>query len=563
MATALPTSAPVHEIGGIRKKWKDRLPVALLFPNTYQVGMSNLGYQLLYGLLNRDDSIVAERFFLQDGPLRSVESNRPLEDFAYCFVSVSFEADFLAYLKMLDKAGILVPVEDDAPIAPGSPFILCGGVATFINPEPLAPYVDAFVVGEVESVIDAILSSIKGSHERQVLRGFLASSVPGCYVPSLYSVSYDEDGRVIKYSSHHNAPLPVKKNVTGSSSICGHSVLLSDHAEFDNIFLVELGRGCSRACRFCAAGFVYRPPRLWSVDAIIGALKKIPATITRVGLLGMEMIRPDDLQQIMSYIRQHHYSLSFSSLRADIVTPELLEIFTESNLKTAVIAPDGPSERLRRVINKQITASDILQAAQSLATTKVVTLKLYFMIGLPTEAMDDIKEMVDLIEEVAATVLPAVKRRKKAMKIVVSVSSFVPKAWTPFQYHGFTPVKELEKRLRFLKERVKTIGNVKIHAEQPKQAFLQAVLAKGDRRLGAKLQGMARAGNWRQYLRKQGVDPDWYALRSRNQEEVFPWEILDHGIQRRYLWKEYQRGLQGQNTPRCRPHKCRSCGVCG
>ncbi|MCK5230605.1 MAG: radical SAM protein, partial [Desulfobulbaceae bacterium] len=341
-----------------------RLPVAIIFPNEYRVGMSNLGFQLVFDLVNSDPDIVCERFFLPSRSCRplSIESDRPLRDFPVILCSVSFENDYLNLLKIFLMSGISPLAVDRAasnPIAaPGWPLVICGGVATFINPEPLAPFVDMFIVGEAEPVLPAVMEYLKKwlkEKERESLLREMAGRFDGCYVPHFYEVIYHEDGTLASVSGPPDLPALVKRVILPETDTAGHSRILTPDAEFADLFLVELGRGCSRGCRFCAAGFVYRPPRLWNMDAIINGLSRKPREINRVGLLGMEMARPDDLALLAGHMLKESYSLSFSSLRADAVSPPLLELLEKSNVKSAAIAPDGSSERLRRVINKGIT----------------------------------------------------------------------------------------------------------------------------------------------------------------------------------------------------------------
>ncbi len=561
------------ETGSLKQKWKDKLPVALIFPNTYQLGMSNLGFQLVFSLLNHHPDIVCERIFHAEGVLPvSVESNRPLKDFPVLLFSVSFEHDFLTVVDLLQRGGIAPLAAQrrlQGPVKAGTPLVIGGGVATFINPEPLAPFMDLFILGEIEPVlatlIEYLFKFVSGGALADQLR-IMAQSVPGCYVPSLYHPGYSADGRLKSLKAEPGIPPRITKNIHPGSAVAGHSKILTEETEFANIHLVELGRGCSRSCRFCAAGFVYRPPRLWTPEAIMAAIEARPDETRRVGMLGMEMARPEDLRTISDFLLKQSCSLSFSSLRADVIHGPLLELLSRSELKTAVIAPDGGSERLRRVINKGLTKHDCLQAAADLTTAGIYNLKLYFMIGLPTETDEDLEELVALVHEIQEVVMAIGRPRGRICKIILSVNCFVPKAWTPFQFAGFGPVEALKTKIKFLRKRLAGYHHLQLIVDQPDNAYFQAMLARGDRRVGEVLLTLSeQGGNWRQVYKKAGIDPDFYAVRGRDQDELLPWEIIDHGIDRSYLWHEYQQALHGKTSRPCEIGtniQCRRCGVC-
>ncbi|MCK5403634.1 MAG: radical SAM protein [Desulfobulbaceae bacterium] len=561
-----------QETGGWKKKWKDKLPVALIFPNVYQLGMSNLGFQLVYDLLNRDPEVVCERiFFPEDSahPL-SVESGRRLRDFPVVFISVSFEDDFPGLVQLLQLGGVepfaKARFDADPFCNPGAPLVICGGVATFINPEPLAPFIDMFVVGEAEPVLPEIVDSLKGAAAHKETRAKLlrriAAEIPGCYVPQFYETRYNADGTIASVDAPDDLPPRISRIYAEADSVAGHSKIMSPAAEFSDIFLTELGRGCSRGCRFCAAGFVYRPPRLWPVETILAALEKRPDNVKRIGFLGMEMARTEDLEKLAAYILAGPCSLSFSSLRADAISEDLLLLLEKSDLKSVAIAPDGGSERLRTVINKNISEDDILHAAESLVRVGIQTLKLYFMIGLPTETMEDIEEMIALVMKIRTSILNVGRARGRLSNMILSINSFVPKAWTPFQFHPFAEAGELKKKLAFVRKQLARQPNVRIAADSPVRAMFQAMLARGDRRVGALLAAKGIRRNWRQVCKTHDLRPEFYARRARNQSELFPWEILDHGIDRNYLWAEYRKGLKGKTTSACDTTRCRSCGVC-
>lgn len=562
-----------QETGTIRRKWRDSLPVALVFPNTYRVGMSNLGFQLIYRMVNSHPGFVCERFFLPDRSAHpcSVESNRPLADFAVILCSVSFEEDFARIPAMLYAGGIepfASQRSSGATLAQkGRPLLIGGGVAMAMNPEPVAPFFDLIVAGEAEVVLPRILEILAGRSTENISRSEvlheMALSLPGCYVPALYGFRFDAKGILQSIESAPAVPSRINRVCVADKDIAGHSTLLSPDAEFSNLFLVELGRGCSRGCRFCAAGFVYRPPRLWSSAAVIKALRARPAHVDRVGLLGMEMAKPEELAAISTALLSEGCSLSFSSLRADAVGAELLQLLSSSGLKSVTIAPDGGSDRLRRVINKNMERADILQAAEDLLGIGIKRLKIYFMIGLPTETDEDLEELVDLALSIREKALAIGRRQGFVAELTLSVNCIVPKPWTPFQFYSFPQVKELQRKREFLRKRFVGQANIRLNADAPVNAFYQAVLARGDRRLAPVLAAIASSGrNWRHCMKAAGLDPELYASRERGRHELFPWEILDHGISREYLWQEYQRALAAKSSAPCDVKRCRRCGVC-
>lgn len=561
------------ELGAKRKKWKGRLPVALIFPNLYQLGMSNLGFQLVYDLFNQHDEIVCERIFFPPEPgvpPRSIESGRPLSDFPVICCSVSFEQDFPNIAELLLRSGIQPLASDRGERlnlnVSGRPVIVGGGVATFINPEPVAPFFDAVLIGEAEPVLPQFIAFLLGRRGEEDKESFLrdmAAQVPACYVPRFYKMEYGADGRLSAIVAEAGLPARVKKATLRSCETAAYSKLLSPDAEFANLFLTELGRGCSRGCRFCAAGFVYRPPRLWTAEAIMQAFARRPNETGRVGLLGMEMAKSEDLQKIAGFLRTEQCALSFSSLRADALGPELLNLLEESGPKSLAIAPDGGSERLRRVINKGICEEDVLQAAEALARAGIRNIKLYFMIGLPTETLDDMEELVALTLKVKAILLSIGRSRGRLSNMILSVNCFVPKAWTPFQYHPFAPLKELQEKIKFLKGTVGGEPNIRLTTEHPKSTWFQAVMARGDRRIGNALVRMVSEGwGWQQALKMTGLTPEQYVGEMRGKDELFPWEVIDHGITPAYLWAEYRKALDARTTVPCDTLNCRRCGVC-
>ncbi len=569
------------ETGTVRKKWKGRTPAALLYPNTYPVAVSNLGFQLLYQQLNSFDHLVCERFvYPEEGQrFRSLESSRPLADFSLIFVSVSFEHDYPALAAMLVAGGIEPYAEQRSElIEPGKPLLIFGGAAVFMNPEPLALFADLMVIGEAEPVLPRLVELLaSGTGKRKDLLFKIGASLEGCYVPQGYEFEYDEVGRVRKLTVAPGLPTRVRKVVQKEPLIAAHSELLSPDAEL-GMYMVELGRGCSRGCRFCAAGFIYRPPRLWDADRVIAGLEARPPGVDRIGLLGMEMSDSGTLDRIARYLRKNNCSLSFSSLRADRISDQLLELLSESGLKSVAIAPDGSSHRLRQLINKGLSEADLLNAAVRLAEAGIYTLKLYVMIGLPTETEQDLDELVSLISKIQEQMLPIGRKRGRVCEIILSVNSFVPKPWTPFQYLSFggqskeqlfvskdskSAVAYLKKKIRYLKKQFSRTPNLHIKMDRPERVLAQAVFSRADRRIGSVLLDMGTGKlNFKQAMKAQGLTAWQFAVRPREADELFCWEVVDHGITDGYLHRDLEKGLALKATQPCDTAVCRRCGVC-
>jgi radical SAM superfamily enzyme YgiQ (UPF0313 family) len=570
------------EIGTFRKKWKDQLPVALIYPNTYPVAVSNLGFQLVYTLLNQLEGVVCERFVYpeQHEPLRSLESSRLLSDFPLVFGSISFEHDYPRLAAMLAAGGLAPFAADRHPqVCAGNPLVVLGGVGVFMNPEPLALFADLMVIGEAEPVLALLMERLQrfALVPRRDLLTEIAATLPGCYVPGLYQFRYDPQGAVEGVDIAPGMPERVRKVIASQMAQAAHSTLLSPEAEL-GMYMVELGRGCSRGCRFCAAGYIYRPPRLWPAEAVLAGLADRPPQMDRIGLLGMEMASAETVDIIGAYLQNHGCSLSFSSLRADRISEHTLELLAASQLKSVAIAADGCSERLRRLINKGLSEEDLLSAAERLVGAGIFHLKLYVMIGLPTETREDLEELIRLVDRLQARILPIGRERGRVSQLTLSINCFVPKPWTPFQYCAFGGLDDeeasqgrLEPALAALKEKIRVLrrgfahaANLQLKFDHPDQALQQAVYSRADRRIGPALLDIGTGRfPFRQALRRHGLDPWQFAVRPRDAEELMCWEVVDHGIHAGYLWQEYQRALKGVFTRPCEPNVCRRCGVCG
>lgn len=555
------------EIGTIRKSWHQKISIALVYPNRYHVGMSSLGYQTLYDLLNGLDHVVCERAFLPDGKgaetVRPVliESGRPIADADIIAFSISFENDYPHLLTILDQAGI--PLRSSERSA-RHPLVIAGGVACFLNPEPIAPFIDCFLLGEAEGILPRFFQVFEPGRDKQELLKNLACRVPGAYVPAFYHARYHADGTLATFEPLEDVPLKIKRvYLKNLDQISTCSAVLTPHTTFDRTFLIEVGRGCPHGCRFCSAGFIYRPPRFRPMAQLKQTIDRGARLTDRIGLVGAAVSDLPEIEELCAKFNDQNIRISFSSLRADRLTPGLLSILKKSDVKTATIAPEVGSERMRRVINKGITEEDVLTAATMLVENGIPNLKLYFMIGLPGETGADIDAIIKLAKQIKHRFLTSSRARKHIGTITISLNSFVPKPATPFQWAAMDEVGTLKKKIKTIKNELKKVANLRINSDIPRWAYLQAMFSRGDRKVAdILLMAHANKGNWAQTLKTAPVNSDFYVLRERKLDEKLPWDFIDHGIKKSYLRQEYQRAKQELTTPGCQVETCRMCGVC-
>lgn len=558
------------ETGCQHNPWGGRLSVALVYPNTYHQAMSNLGFLSIYHLLNSRSDTLCERFFLPDPgdlaehrktgyPLFSLESGRPLRDFDLIAFSISFEGDYL-HLPTLFELGRLPLFAADR--GPGDPLLLCGGVCAFLNPEPLAEIMDLFAVGEGEVILPGLLRALIDGGERDGLLQRLGR-LPGVYVPSLYRLEYHPDGTLAAQPPLGSAPARVRRQwLADLDTAASRSFVQTAETEFGDMALTEVSRGCSRGCRFCAAGYIYLPLRERSLENLVEQIETGLCQRSKVGLVGAAVSDYPQIEELNQEILQRGGKISVASLRIDALTAAEVAALKASGHRTVALAPEAGSQRMRDLINKNLDTEQILQAVQLLAAGDIPNLKLYFLIGLPGETEADLAEMLELVNQIRQVWLEEGRRRGRLGTITLSVNPFIPKPFTPFQWAGMEPEKTLNAKLQGLRKAIARLGNTELICESLRSAQLQALLSRGDRRIARLLPELAAGQNLKAACRSLGLDPDFFITRERGPEELFPWEILDSGVARDYLWREYRRGLAGQTTLPCQPG-CQRCGVCG
>lgn len=504
-----------HEQGTIIKDWGGKLPIALLYPNTYYVGMSSLALHTLYHLLNTRPDIVCERVFcgyrrLQwSPPPLSLETQRPLAEFGVLATSFSFELDYLHFVAMLYSAGIpLLAAHRDESF----PLLLAGGPAVSANPEPLAEICDVFVIGEVEEILPSLLDTLQAGitgNRFQLLQEL--SKIPGVYVPAAMPT-------VKPGSTDGQSEFVIQRQwVRNLDLYPTHTRVFTDVTEFGDMHLIEIARGCGRGCRFCLAGCLYRPPRERSVATLLEQARWGRNFRSKVGLVSAAVSDYSRIEELIAGLQSLGVRLSVSSMRVDPLPEALLAALAASGSHTLTLAPEAGSERLRTVIHKNIHHADILHAAERAEQYGFPEMKLYFMVGLPEEEDEDIQAIITLVKEVS---------RIFHGRILVSVAPFVPKAHTPFQRQAMAPAHVLQRRLRWLQRDLQTI-NVRMNSESVDWAIVQAILARGDRQVSLALATIQEPSlsNWKRALSVYNLDSERY-IRARQPDEPLPWSFI-------------------------------------
>ena len=548
-----------REVGYVTKPHANRLRVALVFPNTYFVGMSNLGFQTIYRLFNDHPDIVCERVFLPPkqelAALReagtrivTLESQTPVADFDVIAFSVSFEWDYTNVLTMLRLAGVPLRAADRDY---RHPLVVIGGAVTFVNPEPLALFADVIAAGEGEALVPALVDAFGTSSRSEQLRRL--AQARGYYIPSFYDVEYAADGTIARYLPREGtgAPPVVRKAALKTTDAVDppSTTIFTPDTEFGSRFLVEVVRGCANLCRFCWAGYNYLPVRPFPTDRILQLARAARAHSSRAGLVSIALCDHPDIEHILRSLKDMGYSISPASLRLDDLTPAIVSLLKESGERTLTIAPETGSDRLRRVINKTVTNEEILDRAELIFSSGIESLKLYYMIALPTEEDEDLVAIRDLTLQLHAIMLKHARPRGRIGRIVASVNPLVPKPGTAYQWLPMVRTDVIERKMQRMRSLVAGIDNVYFNIKSERHSYYQALLSLGDRRIAPAIElAEENGGQWRKAVADSGVDGDFYIYRDRSADAVLPWNIIDGGMKEPFFRAEFEKSTRAEWT---------------
>ena len=556
-----------REAGVITKPHGGRLRVALAFPNTYFVGMSNLGLQTVYALFNADDRVVCERVFLPAGAqgganrhdrstLVTIESGTPVRDFDVFAFSVSFEWDYVNVVTMLRLAGIEPRADRRTRY---DPLIVIGGAITFVNPEPLAPFADVIAAGEGEQLVPAVIEALAevGTRNRAALLEMLAQ-VRGCYVPGLYEPVYDGPGRVaaIAPRAGTGAPPVVRKAAVRSTERLDppFTRVFTPDTEFGSRLLIEVVRGCANLCRFCWAGYNYLPVRPFPLDRILEIAEAARPHASRVGLVSIALCDHPGIVPMLEGLVGMGYGVSPASLRLDDLTEPIVGLLRQAGERSITIAPETGSDRLRRVINKTVTNEQILEKADLIFRMGIENLKLYYMIGLPSETDADLVAIRELTLAIRELMTEHARRRGTIGRLVASVNPLVPKPATTYQWLPMTRAAEIDAKAERLRQLVAGIDNVYFNIKSERHSFYQGLLSLGDRRVADVIEhAQLNGGNWRAAVAAAGLDADAWLYRDRTADAFLPWQIIDGGMKADFFRSELEKSARAEWTLPRRP----------
>lgn len=580
-----------NELNQINKQVNDNMiRVAFCFPEVYEIGMSYLGMKILYNILNLRQDTYCERVFApkldmeemmrkKGIELYGLESKQSIRNFDFVTFTLQYELTYTNILNMLNLANIEIFSKDRDN---KSPFVFAGGPCAY-NPEPLADFMDFFVLGEGEEVLLEVLDVYKewkktNSSREEFLK--LIDKIEGIYVPSLYNVEYEQNGCIKSFTRIDGNNVNIRKRIISdldkaifpTNPIVPYSKVVHDR------IMLEVFRGCIRGCRFCQAGYVYRPVREKSVDRLV-ELSKESVQNTGYNEISLTSLSTSDYtcfyeltDKLLEEMMDKKVSISLPSLRIDSIKPELLDRIKSIKKSGLTYAPEGGTQRLRNVINKNVTEDNILDACKITFEKGWNNVKLYFMIGLPTETFDDIDGIIDIANKVVGLYHKINKGKKSKLNVTVSVSTFVPKPFTAFQWVGQDENEVINEKIEYLKKKL-TNREISFNWNNFNTSFLEAIIARGDRRIGKAIYEAWKLGCkfdgsesglkfelWEKAFEVCGIDPKWYAKRTRDTKEILPWEFIDLGVTKSFLLSEYDKALKEQTTPNCR-QQCSGCGM--
>lgn len=547
------------ETGYVKKIWGQYNTVCLAYPNHYRTGMANLGFQTVYKIFNAQPPFLCERVFLPvsgndarfasgAAGIFSLENQKSIAEFDILAFSVSFENDYPNILKILDSAGIPLLSKDRSE---KYPLVIGGGISLTLNPEPLADFFDLFILGEAEEVLPQFCRCFEEArrlgHDRSKLLKDVQRNINNIYVPSLYEVDYSAESKIQSIKPRETG-LPEKikiKHIKDINTFCTEEIISAPDTEMEDMFLVEVNRGCARSCRFCAASFVYRPVRFRDSREIIASIDRGLLKKKKIGLVGTAVSDHPELGNICEYIITQGAQAGIGSLRIDQINEKTVDLIKANDIETVALAPEAGSQRMRDLLHKGINEQDIIRAAEILVEKEIPNLRLYFMVGLPGEDEKDIDAIIELTKKVQHHILNKFEGKKKFRRVTLSVNQFIPKPATPFQWCSLDDVSIAGKKIKKIENAFRRDKQVKVIHDVPKWNYVQALLSLGDRRVGEILLVVNRLeGNWARAFKEVNINPDFYVYRQKQIDEVLPWDIIDLGVSKRALISEYQKAMK-------------------
>lgn len=551
------------ERGYIKKNWGTSYTVCLAYPHYYRTGMANLGFQTIYKIVNEQPSFLCERVFLpapgadaefvtgQRADFVSIENQKPVAEFDILAFSLSFENDYPNILTMLEMAGIPLLAQERPE---SHPLVIGGGIAATLNPEPIAEFFDLFIVGEAEESLPQFMRIYEDARREKLGRREMLikiqKTLPQAYVPDLYNVKYLPDSTIEAFEPLLTGlPEKIKINpIKNIDSFCTEEVISAPDTEMEDMYLVEVNRGCARSCRFCAASFIYRPVRFRSYEKAVESINRGLIRKKKVGLVGTAVSDHPELAKICEYILAKGGQAGIGSLRIDQINETVAGLLKANGIETVALAPEAGSQRLRDLLRKGITEEDILHSAELLIKNEISNLRLYFMIGLPTETQKDIDAIIDLTKKIQHHVLKFSSGKRKFRSVTLSINQFIPKPSTPLQWCALENVNSAGKKIKKIVSAFGSDRQIKVIHDVPKWNYVQALLSLGDRKVSRILLAVhRRRGNWAQALKEVNVNADFYVYRRKKFDETLPWDIIDSGRAKKILVGECKKALEDKN----------------